>query len=52
MPETPTPDTLSYLIGGLAVIFVVMGLLIVSMVARWQNLNRDIHLIEQLRDDR
>ncbi len=45
------PDTQAYLLLGLAVTFVIMGLLIGSMVIRHRNLLKDIELLEQLKDE-
>jgi hypothetical protein len=46
-----TPDTLNYLILGLAAVAIIMGLLIVSFVVRHRNLEQDMALIEQLSED-
>jgi hypothetical protein len=45
------PDTGAYLILGLAAVTLIVGLLIVSMIVRQRNLDRDLDLIEQLRDE-
>ncbi|MFW5772722.1 MAG: hypothetical protein ACOCZH_05290 [Phototrophicaceae bacterium] len=50
MPSA-TPDTLNYLIMGLAVTFIVLTLLMGSMVIRHRNLSRDAELIERLQAD-
>jgi len=44
------PDTGAYLILGLVVTAVIMGGLIASMIIRHRNLDRDLELIEQLRE--
>ena len=46
-----TPDTLSYLIMGLAVTFAVLVILLGSIVIRHRNLSRDLELIERLQAD-
>ena len=45
------PDTSAYLILGLAAITLIVGFLIVSMVVRQRNLDRDLDLIQQLREN-
>jgi hypothetical protein len=47
----PTPENTEFLIFGLVAIFVIMGLFMGSLMLRWRNLQRDIQMIEQLRDD-
>jgi hypothetical protein len=46
-----TPDTLNYLILGLAAVAVIMGLLIASFFVRHRNLEQDMALIDQLYED-
>ncbi len=46
-----TPDTVSYLYLGLAVVTVIAVGFIGSMVARYRNLQKDLQVIEQLRDE-
>jgi hypothetical protein len=44
------PDTGAYLILGLIATFVIFGVFIGSMVLRHRNLDRDLELIEQLKN--
>jgi hypothetical protein len=44
------PDTGAYLILGLIATIVIIGVFIGSMVLRHRNLDRDLELIEQLRE--
>jgi len=50
MPDTP-PDNVSYLILALGSVFVIMGGFVVSLFARYRNLQQDIEVIEQLREE-
>ncbi|GAB4521319.1 MAG: hypothetical protein OHK0046_32550 [Anaerolineae bacterium] len=52
MPENATPDTLSYLLLGLFVIFAYMAGYIATLISRHRNLQKDAALLEQLRDDK
>ena len=45
------PDTGAYLILGLTAIVVIMGFLVISMVTRQRNVDRDLELIKQLQDE-
>lgn len=45
------PDTGSYLILGLIVTFVLIVALVGSMAARYRSLQKDLALIEQLKQD-
>jgi hypothetical protein len=47
-----TPDTLSYLYLGLAVVTIIAVGFIGSMVIRYRNLQKDLQLMEQLRDEK
>ena len=49
--NSTTPDTLNYLLLGLAVVTFIATGLIGSMVVRYRNLQKDLQLIEQLRDE-
>lgn len=49
--ESSIPYTTDYLIIGLVVVFAILGLFIASMVIRYRNLNKDIQLVEKLRDE-
>jgi hypothetical protein len=51
MFESASPDTFGYLILGLAVVSTIVLLFIGSMVVRYRNLQKDLRLIEQLRDE-
>ncbi|HZM23523.1 MAG TPA: hypothetical protein VFC02_17355 [Anaerolineales bacterium] len=46
--QEPTPDTSGYMIAGYAVVFIVMGLYVVSLYLRNRNLNRDVEMLEEL----
>ena len=50
--NSTTPDTLSYLLLGLAVVTFIATGLIGSMVLRYRNLQKDMQLLEQLRNDK
>jgi hypothetical protein len=52
MPNNATPDTVAYLVLGLIVATALMAGFIVSMVARQRNLQKDLELVEQLRDEK
>lgn len=45
------PDTLAYLLLGLAAVGLVLGFLVVSMMLRYRSLDRDMQLLDELRDD-
>lgn len=45
------PETGAYLILGLVATTVIIGAFIASMIVRHRNLDRDLALIEQLRDN-
>lgn len=45
------PDTGIYLLAALAVTFIIMGFVVVTMVMRHRSLQKDIKLIEQLQDE-
>lgn len=47
-----TPDTVSYLLLGLAVVSVIALGFIGSMVLRYRSLQKDLQVLEQLRDDK
>ncbi len=47
-----TPDTLSYLYLGLAVVTIIAVGFIGSMVIRYRSLQKDLELMEQLRDEK
>jgi hypothetical protein len=50
MPEFQTPDTLAYLILGLSVSLGAMALYIVSLLAKYRNLQKDEATIDQARN--
>jgi hypothetical protein len=50
MVDSPTPDTLAYLILGLVVASIVAGGFIASLVIRYRNFQQDMKTIEQLND--
>jgi len=41
-------DTLTYMIGGYAVIFSIMAIYLVSLIVRWKNLRKDEELLKDL----
>ena len=43
-----TPDTMNYMIGGYVVFAVVMLIYIVSLVSRWNNLNREKQMLDEI----
>lgn len=45
------PDTGLYLLLGLGVVFTIMAGYIGSMVIRWRNIQKDMELINELRDE-
>jgi hypothetical protein len=45
------PDTTGYLIMGLVVVFILLGGYITSLWMRYRNLQQDIQLIEQVREE-
>ena len=45
------PDTTAYLILGLVAVGLILGFLLVSVVLRHRSLEKDLRLIEELRDD-
>jgi hypothetical protein len=49
MPDTP--DTLNYLLLGLGAIIFFAVVFVASIVIRYRNLQKDVELIEQLRED-
>jgi hypothetical protein len=42
------PDTLSYMLLGFGVIFLGLGVLIVSLAVRFRNLKRDMEILEEI----
>jgi len=51
MPENATPDTMSYLILGLAAVTVIVGALVASMLLRYRSLRRDIETLREIQPD-
>ncbi|MBZ0296833.1 MAG: hypothetical protein K8L99_30005 [Anaerolineae bacterium] len=45
------PDTGIYLVAALAATFIIMGFLVLSMTMRYRNLQKDIKLIDQLKNE-
>jgi cell division protein FtsL len=45
------PDTTLYLLLGLAVTFLILGALILSMALRARSVQRDLRLLEELKDE-
>jgi cell division protein FtsL len=50
MPEN-IPYTTDYLILALIVVFGILALFLVSLTLRYRSLQKDLHLIEQLKDE-
>ena len=50
--QEPTPDTLNYLILGFAVLLGLPLLYVISFLVRQRNLEKDIALIESLKDEK
>lgn len=42
---------MSYMIGGYAVVFVVLAVYLISLVIRYRNLRQDEALLENMKDD-
>lgn len=51
MPENAPPDTIGYLLLGLAAATIIITLFIVSMVARYRSLQQDMKTVELLGDE-
>jgi hypothetical protein len=43
-----TPDTVNYMVSGYVIFAVVMLVYIVSLVSRWNNLNREKQMLEEI----
>jgi hypothetical protein len=43
-----TPDTINYMVSGYVVFAVVMLVYIVSLVSRWNTLNREKQLLDEI----
>ena len=43
-----TPDTLNYMVSGYIVFAVVMLVYIVSLISRWNNLNREKQMLDEI----
>jgi hypothetical protein len=50
--QQPTPDTLAYLLLGYAVLLGLPLLYVLSFIVRHRNLEKDISLIETLKDEK
>ncbi len=50
--EGTTPDTLAYLYLGLAVVATIAIGFVGSIVLRYRNLQKDLQVMEQLRDEK
>lgn len=46
-----TPDTVSYLILGYSIIGAIGLIYVISLIVRQHNLQRDLEIIEQLREE-
>ncbi len=45
-------DTLSYMIAGYSVIFIVVVVYLTSLVIRWRNLRQDKEMLEQMEKEK
>jgi hypothetical protein len=43
-----TPDTINYMVGGYVVFAVVMLVYIASLISRWNNLSREMQIIDEI----
>jgi len=43
-----TPDTINYMVSGYVVFAVVMLVYIVSLISRWNNLNREKQILDEI----
>ena len=43
-----TPDTINYMVSGYIVFAVIMLIYIVSLVSRWNNLNREKQMLDEI----
>ena len=43
-----TPDTINYMVSGYIVFAIVMLIYIVSLVSRWNNLNREKQMLDEI----
>lgn len=43
----PYDISLKYMIGGYAVIFIILTLYIISLLARWKTLRRDLQILQE-----
>jgi ABC-type polysaccharide/polyol phosphate export permease len=50
--NTPTPDTVPYLLLGLGIVTLIAAGFLGSLYVRYRNLQKDLQVIEQLRDDK
>jgi hypothetical protein len=48
MFQLAPPDTLSYMLLGFGVIFLGLGILILSLIIRFRNLRRDADILEEI----
>ncbi len=46
--QQPPPDTSAYMVAGYAVFFTVLVVYLLSLFLRWQNLRRDLSVLEDL----
>ena len=45
-----TIDTLSYMVAGYTIFFIVVIIYVTSLVSRWKKLQRDLQMLEELDD--
>ena len=50
--QQPTPDTLNYMLLGYAILLGLPILYVISFVLRQRNLEKDVELIEALKDEK
>lgn len=43
-----TPDTLNYMIAGYVLFTVIMVAYLVSLYRRWRNLERELHVLDEI----
>lgn len=49
--QDAVPNTSAYMVAGYAVFFVVMAVYLASLFIRWQNLQQDLRLLEDMQKE-